>query len=214
MNQPNQQLIRTSVIIVIIAGLFGALSILADNIGFTSAKMVSLCFSLIILGITATISMVVTRKPEYKTLGMAGIVTSAACFMLLLLIILAEITNEEILKLAFTLFIASIAIAHISLLHHFNLQNKYALYARVTATIAISIFSIVLITRIFEPFPSLYSLAYSQGAMKILVAALIIDLAATLLVPLCNRLHVQGPAEVLSFEEEKTVTAEEQDPAI
>lgn len=202
MNQNNQQLIKASVIAVIIAGTLGALSILGGGIGVTNAKLFSISFILILFGITATISFVVMRKPEYKALGTAGMVVSAAAFLLLLIIILAEVEDTGIFQIAFCLTIASIALAHICLLHHFNLQNKYALYARMTATASISIFSLLLIVKIFEPFSNLYSLGYNQTALKLLVAALIIDLAATLLVPLCNRLKVEEPVELILTSEE------------
>ncbi len=217
MNQNNQQLIKASVIIVIIAGILGALSILAGGLDAYTAKIFSISFILILFGITATISFVVTSKPEYKTLGTAGMIVSGITFLLFFIVILAEVGDQGIFQLAFCLMIASIALAHICLLHHFNLQNKYAHYARITATTAIAIFSLVLIVKVFEPFPSLYSLGYNQTALKLLVAALVIDLAATLLVPLCNQLQVEEPVELtFTSEEEPPVppVQNEQDPAI
>jgi hypothetical protein len=209
MNQNNQQLIKIAVIVVIIAGLLGALSVIASDIGVASMKLFALSLILIVFGITATICMVVTRKPEYKTLGMAGMVVSASGFFISAIVILAEISDSGILQLAFSLFIAAIALAHICLLHHFNLQNKYAYYARMTATIAIALFSLILITRIFEPIPSLYNIGGTQAILKILVAALIVDLAATLLVPLCNRLEVHEPAEELTITSEPPAAPDE-----
>ena len=202
MNQNNQQLIKASIITVIIAGALGALSILGGGLGVANAKLFSISFILILFGITAAISFVVTRKPEYKTLGTAGMVVSAAAFLLFFIVILTELGEQGIFQLAFCLMIAAIAIAHICLLHHFNLQNRYALYARMTATVAISLFSLLIIVKVFEPFPSLYSLGVNQGALKLIVAALIIDLAATLLVPLCNRLKVEEPVELILTSEE------------
>jgi hypothetical protein len=209
MNQNNQQLIKIAVIVVIIAGLLGALSVIASDIGVASMKLFALSLILIVFGITATICMVVTRKPEYKTLGMAGMVVSASGFFISAIVILAEISDSGILQLAFSLFIAAIALAHICLLHHFNLQNKYAYYARMTATIAIALFSLILITRIFEPIPSLYNIGGTQSILKILVAALMVDLAATLLVPLCNRLEVHEPAEELTITSEPPAAPDE-----
>jgi hypothetical protein len=212
MDQNNQQLIKASVVIVIVTGLLGALSVVADGIGATSGKIFSLSLSLLLFGITAAISMVVTRKPEYKTLGTAGMIASGLGFLLLAIVILGGTDGGGLVQLAFALFITAIALAHICLLHNFNLQNKYAHYARMTATIAIAIFSLILITRIFEPLPSLYSLAGSQSVIKVIVAALIVDLAATLLVPLCNRLKVESPVEELSFTPEPPPVQNEQTP--
>lgn len=79
-------------------------------------------------------------------------------------------------------------------------------------SIAIALFSLILITRIFEPLPNLNILDSNQSILKILVAALIIDLAATLLVPLCNRLKVDEPAEQLSFTSEQFPAQQEQTP--
>ena len=97
MDQNNQQLIKASVVIVIITGLIGALSIVADGIGATSGKIFSLCLSLILYGITATISMVVTRKPEYKILGTAGMIVSGLGFLLLAIIILGEVDGSGLI---------------------------------------------------------------------------------------------------------------------
>ncbi len=189
MNPQHPQWIRTSVVIVIIAGLFGAFSVISEGIGLTSGKIFALSFSLIFFGITAAIPMVITRKPECRALGMAGMAVSGVAFLLVALLILGEIGNEVLLKFTFSLFIASIALAHISLLYYFNLRNKYAHYARTSATVFITLFSFLLIVRIFEPFPGLNALAYNQSTLKMLVASLVLDLAATLLVPLCNRLQ-------------------------
>lgn len=196
MNQNNQGLIKASVIVVIIAGILGALSVMTEGIGLASGKMFSICLSLIIFGITGAICMVVAEKPAYKTLGTSGMVVSAVGFLLISVMILGATGSEGLLKLAFALLISSIALAHICLLHHFTLQNKYAGYARITATIAIAVFALMIIIRVFEPITSFYALAYNQSTLKIIVASLIIDLAATLLVPLCNRLEADEPVEL------------------
>ncbi len=211
MHSKNPQLVKASVALVIIAGALGALSIMVEGIGVVSGKIFLICLSLIIFGITAMISLVVTRKPAYKTLGMAGAIASGLGFLLVFVVILAEVGDEGIFKLGFVLFILSIALAHISLLHYFNLQNKYAMYARMTATVAISLFSIFIIMRIFEPFAGISSLLYSQSTLKMLVASFIIDLAATLLVPLCNRLKVEKPVE-FSFKVEAKMREEHREP--
>ncbi len=211
MDQNNQQLIKASVVTVIVAGALGTLAVLAGGIGVVSAKIFALSLSIIIFGITATICMVVTRKAEYKTLGTAGMAISGLGFLLTLIIVIGETADQGLLKLALCFLILSIALAHICLLHHFTLQNKYALYARITATVAISIFSLCLILRVFEPLQGLYMLAYNQSTLKLLVAALIVDLAATLLVPLCNRLKAEVPELILT--EEPPATEERQPPA-
>ena len=208
MNQNNQQLIKASVVIVIVAGLLGAITVLTEGIGIAGGKLFAISLSLIIFGIMATISMVVTRKPEYKALGTAGIFVSGLAFILFAVLIIGEISEPILLKLSFSSLIASFALGHICLLHYFTLQNKYATYARMTATLAITIFSLFLIIQIFEPFPSLYNFAYDQSTLKVIVAALIVDLAATLLVPLCNRLKKDEPAELTFTKEEPGVKDE------
>jgi hypothetical protein len=214
MLQNNQQFIKVSVMVVIIAGLLGALAVLSSGIMLANGKMISICLLLIIYGITATLCMVVTSKPAYKTMGTAGMIVSGIAFLLALIMIAGSVENEELLKTAFAFFIASVGLAHICLLHHFNLQNKYALYARMTATAAIAIFSFLFIIRIFEPFLSLTALIYNQSILKIILAALIIDLAATLLVPLCNRLKVNEPAGQPTITSEPPAVHEEQTPGV
>jgi len=202
MNLKNQQLIKVSVVVVIIAGLFGALSIITEGVGLATGKLFTISLSLIFFGITATISMISARKPENKTLGMAGIAVSGLTFLLIFVMIIGEIGNDLMLKLIFALFISSIALAHISLLHYFNLQNKYALYARITATVAIAFFSLFINIQVFSPIPNLNSIAGNQSSYKVIIGALIIDLAATLLVPLCNRLEINKPTELNLIEPE------------
>jgi hypothetical protein len=218
MNSTNQQFIKGAIITVIIAGAIAALIVLAGDSagrgsGEITGKLFLMCFSLIFFGITAVISMVVTEKPQYKMLGNAGMIVSAAGFFVVMILILAGVGNQRdmiIPKFAIALFIASIALAHICLLHHFNMQNKYAHYARMTATIFISIFSLVIIVNIFGAGDGLQSLMNVQSSGKIVTASLIIDLAATLLVPLCNRLKVNAPEEQLTITSEPPPVQEEQ----
>ena len=215
MNEHNQSFIKGAIVTVIIAAAIGALTVLAgDSAGrgadqFTG-KLFLISFSFIFFGITAAISMVVTSKPAYKNLGSAGMIVSAAAFFLVVLLIFTGVGSDiTIAKLAFALFIASIALAHICLLHHFNLQNKYAHTARVTATIFISIFALVIIVNVFGAGEGFLSLMNSQGIMKMGVASLIVDLAATLLVPLCNRLKAEEPVK-LTFTEEQPQKLQEE----
>lgn len=124
--------------------------------------------------------------------------------------ILGGVSDISMLQLSGALLIASIALAHICLLFHFNLQNKYAHSARTTAIIAISLFAFLFIIRVFDPMMDLYSLANSQSGSKLLVAALVVDLAATALVPLCNRLEV--PAELFEIPPPAETTTTETTP--
>jgi hypothetical protein len=215
MNLNNQQFIKGIIIAVIIAAAIGVLTVLGgDSIGRGGAeitgKLFLASFSLIFFGITATISMVVSAKPPYKNLGNAGAIVSVAAFVLVLILIFAGVGNDlTIPKFAFSLFIASIALAHICLLHHFNLQNKYAHTARITATIFISIFSVIIIVNVFGAGESLLTLMNGQSILKMGIGSLIIDLAATLLVPLCNRLKVEEPVK-LSFPDEHPSSSQEE----
>ncbi len=206
MQSNNPQWVKASIAIVIMAGLLGALSVISEGIGLTGGKLFTLSLSLILFGINAVIAFSVTRKPGYQTLGLVGVMVSGLAFLLVAVMILGEIGEEFLIKTVFTLFIASIALAHIALLHYFNLRNKWAGYARMTATVFISLFSFLLILRVFEPFAGLASLVYNQSTLKILVASLVIDLAATLLVPLCNLLKAEEPPK-LSFTEEPPATS-------
>ena len=215
MNLNNQQFIKGMIIAVIIAAVIGALTVMAgDSLGRgggeITGKLFLASFSLIFFGITATISMVVSAKPQYKTLGNAGLGVSVVAFFLILFVIFIGIGNDlTIVKFAFSLFIASIALAHICLLHHFNLQNKYAHTARITATVFISLFSMVIIINVMGAGDGLMSLMNGQSIIKMGTASLIIDLAATLLVPLCNRLKVEEPVK-LSFSDQHPIPSKEE----
>jgi len=190
--------IKAFVIAVIIAGLFGVISILAsDGMGMEGAKAFAISMCFILYGLLSAAPMVLAEKPEYKTLGVASMIVSTLAFILTVAAILAEITDAGFLKFIASLFILSLGLAHICLLHHFNLQNKYAHYARVTATIAITLFTLLIIVRVFDTFMLYESFLYNQSTAKITVVAFIIDLTATLLVPLCNRLQVTEKVEMI-----------------
>jgi hypothetical protein len=212
MNQHNQQPIKVSVAITIIAGVLGALSALGGSIDPSTAKIFSISMMLILFGITGTISWVVTNKPEYKTLGIAGMAASLGAFLLFFIMILSETGGDILIKLAFTLSITAIALAHICLLYHITIQNKYAAYARIAATTAIALFSFFIIIQIFQPLPDLYMMASNQSTIKTISALLLVDLAATLLVPLCNRLKIESPVEELQFTPEEPPASETQTP--
>jgi hypothetical protein len=193
----NPQFIRGAIITVIIAGAIGALTVLAgDTFGVATGdftgKLFLTSFSLIFFGITGAICMVVTEKPEYKGLGNAGMIVSAIGFFFTLILIFAGVKDSDgdatVPKLAISLFLASIALAHISLLFHFNLRNKHAHNARMTAAIFISIFTFALIILVFSGRGLFSGITDAETMAKIIMVSLVIDLAATVLVPLCNRL--------------------------
>jgi hypothetical protein len=202
MRQNNQKLILISVIIVIIAGLMGALSVVAEGIGITSGKIFATSLSILIYGITATICMVVMSKQETYVLGLVGIFVSICGFVLTMVMIIGSVLDEVLAKMDGVMFVVSVALAHISLLYHFNMQNKYAFYARIAASVFISLFTFLLIFLIFEPFSTMSGWFYDQSILKIMFACFILDLTATLLVPLCNRLEVAQPPEELLFSDE------------
>lgn len=186
----NPQFIKAAVIAVIIAGAIGALLVMGGgSFDIGGAKAFGICLLFIIFGITAAICMVTAEKATHRMLGNAGMITSGAGFLVAAISILGEIRDQSLVQIGGALLIASIALAHICLLYHFTLQNKYAHYARTAAVTAIGLFAFLFIIRIFEPMMDIYSLAGSQSSIRLLIAALMIDLAATLLVPLCNRLE-------------------------
>ena len=209
------QTIKVLVIAVIIAGLFGAITVLASaGMGMEGAKAFAISMCFIFYGLLSAAPMVLAEKPEYKTLGIASMVVSTLAFILTVAAILAEITDAGLLKFIVSLFILSLGLAHICLLHHFNLQNKYAQYARMTATIAITLFTFLIIIRVFDSFMVYDSFLYNQSTYKITIVAFIIDLTATLLVPLCNRLQVTEKVE-MNFEEAPPADQpEKQDPGV
>lgn len=203
----NPQFIKGAIIAVIVAAAIAVLTVLAgDSLGVATGditgKLFLVSFSFIFFGITAAISMVIAEKPEYINLGNAGMIVSAIAFFVVLLLIFTGVnTDLTFAKLAFALFIASIALAHICLLHHFNLRTRHAFNARMAATIFISIFSFIIIINIFGAGGGYQSLMGAQSMMKFGIGSLVADLAATLLVPLCNRLPAEEPVK-LSFTDE------------
>ncbi|HUM97256.1 MAG TPA: hypothetical protein PK275_05325 [Chitinophagaceae bacterium] len=206
--------IRSLIIAIIVAGTIGALTVLAgDSFGMATgditAKIFLICISFIYFGIPAAIGYVVAEKPIYKGLGNATMIVSSVAFLITLILIFAGINDDaSIAKLAASLFIASIALGHISLLHHFTLLNKHAHTARTSATIFISIFSFIVIINIFGTGNGFTSILGNQTMLKGGVASLVLDLAATLLVPLCNRLPADEQP-TLSFSNESKPVIDE-----
>lgn len=203
----NQQFVKASIAAVIIAAIICVFMILAGReMGEFGAKLYIISFSLIFYGITATLGLVVSEKPDYKGLGNATAIVSVLGFLMIVILVLGDFDNPGMstIKFTFSLMIASIALAHISLLHHFRLQNRYAYNARTTATVFISVFSLVLIILIFGDIEELQytMMSNTQTIGKLISCSLIIDLAATVLVPLCNRLKTDEPVE-FSFSQEE-----------
>ena len=209
------QTIKALVIAVIIAGILGSITILAiDSLGVEGIKVLGICLSLIIYGICGAVCMVVSEKPAYKTLGGAGMIIAVFAFVLTAVVIIAEIGDAGFLQFLSSLFIILLGLSHICLLHHFNLQNKYASYARITATVAIALFTLLSVVRTFDSFLFYESFFYNQATYKIIFVAFVVDIAATLLVPLCNRLQVPEKAE-LNFEESPSADlSEKESPAV
>jgi hypothetical protein len=213
MNLNNQQTIRGAIIAVIVAAGISILTLLAgESLGNFGGKIFLICFSFIFFGITAAISLIIGSNSMYKNLGNAGAIVSGLGFLFVAILVLGEMSDTAMVQLTATTFIASIALAHISLLHHFKMQNKYAIQARIMATIFISLFSLILIAKIFEPLEGIQYILYNQSMAKIVISALVADLAATLLVPLCNRLEVKDETTELSFSNETEPPAKENEP--
>lgn len=209
MNLNNQQQLKGAIIAVIVAASIAILTILVgDDIGDSGGKLFLICFSFIFFGITAAICFVAGDNPVYKGLGNAGAIVSGLGFLLVTILVLGEIEDQTVTQLAAALFIASIALAHICLLHHFKLRNKYAIQARLIATIFISVFSMIVIAKIFEPLDAFEYLLYNQSMLKIVTSTLVADLAATLLVPLCNRLEVKNEVPDLTLNNQTPPTEE------
>lgn len=206
--------IKNLIVVVIVAGVIGALTVLAgDSFGMVTgditAKLFLISISFVFFCIPAALGFVVAEKPIYEALGKATMLVAAAAFLITLILIFAGINEDaSIAKLAAALFIASIALGHISLLHHFNLRNKHAHTARTSATIFIAIYSFIMIINIFGTGFGFSSILGNQTMLKGGVASLVLDLAATVLVPLCNRLPADEQP-TLSFTNENKPTFEE-----
>lgn len=195
------QIIKALVITVIIAALVSAIGILAvDGVGIDGAKIFIICICFLLYGLFAAAPLVVAEKTEYRTLGIAGMFIPMLGFVLSAVAILAEIGDTGLLKFIGALFMLSMGLAQVCLLYHINVQNQYANAARLTATITIALFTLLIIIRIFDSFESYDSFLYDQSTSKIMVVAFLIDIAATILVPLCNRLQLDEKVE-LNFDE-------------
>ncbi len=198
MNQNNQQPLKVLIGLVILAGLAATIIVLSsDDFNPWSSKTLAIALSLLFYGITGTVCWAVTRKKEHNILGYAGLAVAGVGFLLNTAGILGEFKSTEMLKLTFNLWIASIGLAHISFLFYITVQNRYASIARTVATIFIAIFSLLIISKVFGIDEEFFFLTENYTTyLRLILAAWVLDLTATLLVPLCNQLQVQRPAEL------------------
>jgi hypothetical protein len=210
MNSTNQSFLKVFIAIVILAGLSATIMILvSDSPSPTGSKLLSIAFSFIFYGITGTICWATARKSEHNLLGSAGMIISAVAFLFTTILIAGEVESTDLLKIAFSLLIASIALAHICFLFYINVQNKYAAIARILAALFISFFSLLIITKVFDIDEGLFFMrGPGENYIKMVLASLVLDLTATLLVPLCNKLPDSTPTELV-ITSEPPATADE-----
>lgn len=199
MNESKQPLLKITIALVIIAAIAATVMIfLSDGYDMNGSKIAFTCFSLIFFGITGSICLATTGNPKFGIIGNIGVIISVFAFLLINIIVHGEIESTELLKAGFSLFILAIALAHISFLFHINIQNKYASTTRIIAVIFISIFSIQIISKVFGANTTfIFTSTPTAEELKILLSSLVLDLAATVLVPLCNRLSVKPVEPVI-----------------
>jgi hypothetical protein len=191
MNPTAQAFLKVFIAIVILAGLTTTIMIMTiDNPSLFNGKIIAICLLLLLYGITGSICLATANKKEHNLLGIAGVIMSAVTFLYTSILILGEVSQTELSKLSFCMFIASVALAHICFLFYITTRNKYAFIARITATIFISISSLLIIKKIFEVNSSFFNFPTpSETYVRIFFASLVLNFTATLLVPLCNRLN-------------------------
>lgn len=196
MNSNQQQGLKLLIILVAAIGALAAILMLAGVFDGFSGKFIGITFSMLYYGIMGCICHAVIRKKEYYGLGIAGIAVAAAGFLLNLLLILLEkeIFTADFAKVVLALLLVSLALAHISFLFYINIQNKYAALARTIAVIFISLFTFLIVVKLFDSFDFIYMRRTNEGFARVLIASLITDLTATLLVPLCNQLRFPSEA--------------------
>lgn len=192
----NTQFIKGFSIAIIIAGVFAALLIISGDIfsfasGDFTAKLFLICLSFILFSISFVAGLVVAEKPAYKSLGNAAMIVSAIAFLIIIVLIFTGVQdNLSIFKLALILFLLALALGHLSVLYHFNLNNKYAEMSRTLAMIFLSIYTFISIINILNTsrdFPGF--LGGDQMTIKLGLAASILSYAATALIPLLNRIN-------------------------
>jgi len=191
--EKDQGFLKFYIILVIVMAAIGTLVTLGGGISLGSSKAIAIIILFLVYNITGCICWVTSKRPEYNVLGIIGAVASGLGFVVAFMLIIMGSSSmsgaEGLFKMAFGIFIISIAFAHICLMYYFHVQNKYAHTARTVAVIFISIFSMLFMIKIFSSFEAImYSPMPEITYARILGAALILDLAATSLVPLCNRL--------------------------
>ncbi len=208
----NVQFIKGFSIAIIVAGILSALLIISgDTFSFASdgitARLFLICLSFILFSLTFVAGLVVAEKPPYKTLGNAAMIVSGVAFLLIVILIFTGVDdNLGIIKLAIILFIVAFALAHLSVLYHFNLNNKNAIMARTLAMVFLSIYTFISIINVLNSgsgFPGLFG--GDQTTLKLGLASTILSYAATALVPLFNRFPKEA-TPISNVEEIKPVT--------
>ncbi|HEX2627511.1 MAG TPA: hypothetical protein VHM26_00815 [Chitinophagaceae bacterium] len=194
MNQNNQPLVKVLITLTILAAITASLLIYTSDTGAGdnpfAGKLFSICYAFLSYGVLGAVCWAATRKREYKILGSAGMVISLLAFVFITVLILDENKSESTVKFALALMVGSLGMAQICFLFYLTAQNKYTNAARMVATIAISIYSLLIISRIFSGFEDFFYMGVTwKNYIKAIISLFVIGLAGCLLVPLCNQLE-------------------------
>jgi hypothetical protein len=201
MNSTNQLLLRIMIAIVAIMGAVVAVILLVSDSMFqssTNGKIIFITFSMLIYGITASFCYALTRKREYNGLAIFGMTVSAIAFFINLIFVITESRSTGLSKSMFAFFFLAIGLAHICFLFYITAQNKYAEAVRIVAIIFISLFTLLVVAKIFDSGEeSFYMGRGIQNYIRYVLAVLTLNLTASLLVVLCNQIRANNPAELL-----------------
>jgi hypothetical protein len=212
MNQNNQPLVKVLITLTILAAIAASILIYTSDTDAGdnpfAGKLFSICYSFLSYGVLAAICWAATRKKEYKILGGAGMAISVLAFVFITILILDENKSESTVKLALALMIASLGMAQICFLFYLTAQNRFTVTARMVATIAITTYSLLIISRIFSGFEDFFYMGVTwKNYLKAIISLFVIGLAGCLLVPLCNQLEKPQELELETKIDEQPPTS-------
>src|SRR5262245_22418656 len=96
MNSNNQSLLKLLIGMVIVAGLIAALLVLSgESNSETPIKIIIIAFSFLFFGITSSVCLAVTRKPEHRMLGGIGIAISFIAFIIITFLVFSDFDGES-----------------------------------------------------------------------------------------------------------------------
>jgi hypothetical protein len=205
--EKNQSLLKIAILFLVFAGV--SLALLSVFLGDTpskfTGKFMSICLISLLFGILAALSYGAITSIQSKGVALVSIIINVVGFLLSSLLIIFETKSAGMIRTVFALFVSGIALTQISRLYKTEIVNRYAYIARITASVCIALFTIIILITIFsldiEAFGLFRSNPISETTGRSITAIFALDFCFTAATPLLNKMDF-GRYETENIEDE------------